>query len=96
MAKETDNYKPFEGLNLSNSRSEDENYEDYRKRLKQNKRMIKLYNTVGVDKFKEMFPGGIHEALKNSAEEAYNENEVEFGTEDTTLKNSPKGLGEAK
>ena len=79
MAKEQDNYSAFEGINLSNARSEGESYENYRKRLKQNKDILKLYNTVGRDNFKEMFPNGIHEALKNSAEEAYNENAKELG-----------------
>ena len=75
MTKETEEYRPFSELNLSNARSEDESYKDYRKRLKQNEQIFKLYNTVGLDAFKEMFPAGVHEALKNSAEEIYNENE---------------------
>ena len=79
MAKEQDNYSAFAEVNLSNARSENESYEDYKKRLKQNKDILKLYDTVGRDVFKEMFPGGVHEALKNSAEEAYNENEKELG-----------------
>ena len=37
MAK-TDNYKAFEGLNLSNARSEDETYEQYKSRLRTNKK----------------------------------------------------------
>ena len=86
MTKEKDNYKAFAGLNLSNARSENESYEDYRKRLKQNEAILKVYNEVGLDGFKEMFPNGVHEALKNSAEAAYNENEK---------KNAEK-LGEAK
>ena len=79
MAKEQDNYSAFDGVNLSNARSENESYEDYKKRLKQNEQIINLYFTVGRDAFKEMFPAGVHEALKNSAEEAYNENEKELG-----------------
>jgi hypothetical protein len=75
MTKTTDNYSAFNELNLSNARSENESYEDYKKRIKQNKDILKLYNTVGRDTFKEMFPGGVKEALKNSAEEVYNENE---------------------
>ena len=67
MAK-TDNYKAFEGLNLSNARSEDESYEDYRKRLKQNNEILKVYNTIGRDNFQEMFPNGVQEALKASQE----------------------------
>ena len=66
MTKTTDNYKPFNGMNLSNARSEWESYENYRKRLKQNNQIMKLYNTIGLDAFKEMFPAGIVEALKNN------------------------------
>jgi len=65
MVKETDNYSAFNDINLSNARSENESYEDYKKRLKQNNDILKLYNTVGRDVFKEMFPGGVGEALKN-------------------------------
>ena len=64
MAKVVDNYSAFNGVNLSNARSENESYEDYKKRLKQNEQILKLYNTVGRDVFKEMFPGGVEEALK--------------------------------
>ena len=71
----TEEYRPLKDLNLNNARNENESYEDYRKRLKQNSEILKLYNTVGLDAFKEMFPNGVGEALKNSAEEAYNENE---------------------
>ena len=82
---EQDDYKAFAGMNLSNARSDGESYEDYRKRLKQNKQIFKLYYTVGLDGFKQMFPNGVHEALPGSAEEAYNEN---FGTEYKTVHNS--------
>ena len=71
----TEEYRPLRDLDLNNARNENESYEDYRKRLKQNEQILKLYNTVGLDVFKEMFPNGVGEALKNSAEEAYNENE---------------------
>ena len=66
MAKEQDNYSAFNDINLSNARSENESYEDYKKRLKQNEGIFKLYNTIGRDAFKEMFPGGVGEALKNA------------------------------
>ena len=68
MTKEQDNYSAFAELNLSNARSENESYEDYRKRLKQNEAILKVYSTVGRDNFKEMFPKGVQEALKASAE----------------------------
>ena len=69
MAKEQDNYSAFEGVNLSNARSENESYEDYKKRLKQNEGILKLYNTIGRDNFKELFPAGIGEALKTTQKE---------------------------
>ena len=68
MIKEQDNYNAFAEINLSNARSENESYEDYRIRLKQNKAILKLYNTVGRDNFKELFPNGVQEALKTSTE----------------------------
>ena len=68
MTKEQDNYSAFNDINLSNARSENESYEDYKKRLKQNKAIFKLYTTVGRDVFKEMFPNSVQEALKASAE----------------------------
>ena len=40
MAKTLDNYKAFAGVNLSNARSENESYEDYKKRLKQNEQIL--------------------------------------------------------
>ena len=68
MAKEIDNYSAFAEVNLSNARSENESYEDYKKRLKQNEGILKLYKTVGRDVFKEMFPNGVQEALKKAEE----------------------------
>ena len=62
----TEEYRPFRDMNFSNARNESESYEDYRKRLKQNSEILKLYNILGLDAFKEMFPAGIGEALKNN------------------------------
>ena len=72
MTKTVDDYRAFEDINFSNARSENESFEDYRKRLKQNKQMLKLYFTVGRDVFKQMFPGGVGEALKNIEAEKTN------------------------
>ena len=79
MAKEIDNYSAFAEVNLSNARSENESYEDYKKRLKQNKQILKLYSTVGRDNFKQMFPNGIVEAIKNADEEAEKANAESLG-----------------
>jgi hypothetical protein len=83
MAKTIDNYSAFNEINLSNARSENESYEDYKKRLKQNKGILKLYNTIGRDAFKEMFPNGVQEALENT-----NNTQEEIGTEDKVVHNS--------
>ena len=79
MTKIVDNYSAFNEVNLSNARGENESYEDYKKRLKQNSEIIKLYNTVGRDNFKEMFPNGIIEAIKNSEKEAEKTNAESLG-----------------
>ena len=78
MAKTVDNYNAFNEVNLSNARSENESFKDYKKRQKQNSEIIKLYKTVGRDGFKEMFPNGIQEALKK-AEEAEKANVESLG-----------------
>ena len=77
MTKTVDNYSAFNEINLSNARSENESYKDYKERLKQNKSILKLYNTVGREGFKEMFPAGVSEALKNF--EKNKENAKELG-----------------
>ena len=79
MTKTVDNYSAFNEVNLSNARSENESFEDYKKRQKQNSEIIKLYNQVGRDNFKEMFPNGIIEAIKNSEKEAEKTNAESLG-----------------
>ena len=79
MKKTTDNYSAFAEVNLSGARGEDESYEDYKKRLKQNSEIVKLYTTVGRDNFKQMFPNGILEAIKNSEKEAEKVNAEKLG-----------------
>ena len=79
MTKTVDNYSAFNEVNLSNARSENESQEDYKKRLKQNSEIVKLYTTVGRDNFKQMFPNGILEAIKNADEKAEKANAEELG-----------------
>ena len=50
-------------INLSNARSENESYEDYRARLKRNKDILKTYFTMGREAFREMFPNGVADAI---------------------------------
>ena len=47
--------------------------------MKQNKQILKLYNTVGRDVFKEMFPNGVQEAIKKANEEAEKKNAETLG-----------------
>jgi hypothetical protein len=79
MTKTVDNYSAFNEVNLSNARSENESQEDYKKRLKQNSEIVKLYTTVGRDNFKQMFPNGILEAIKNADEKAEKTNAESLG-----------------
>ena len=76
MVKTTNNYSAFNDVNLSNARSENESYEDYKARLKQNRHILKTYATVGREIFEQMFPGGVGEALKNSAKAATKEKKI--------------------
>ena len=69
MAQELDNYKAFDKLNLSDTRSENETREEYKQRLKQNRQVLKLYNTVGRDVFQQMFPEGITYSMFEKPEE---------------------------
>ena len=75
-----ENYSAFEKLNLSDTRSENETREDYKKRLRQNKLALKLYDKVGRDAFKEMFPEGIsYEMFETPTEEEVKENSKKLG-----------------
>ena len=55
-----ENYDAFAGLNLSDARMENETREEYKKRQKRNKQSLKVYSTVGREKFQQMFPEGIN------------------------------------
>ena len=63
---------PFKGVNLSNARSEDENYEEYRTRLKLNNILQKQYKKVGREQFLEMYPAGVKYAIDQAKEEMMN------------------------
>ena len=53
-------------INLSNARSENESYEEYRARLKRNKDILKTYFTFGREAFREMFPNGVANAITDA------------------------------
>ena len=64
----------FKDLNLSDTRSENETREEYKLRLKQNRQVMKLYNKVGREQFKKMFPKGVnYDMFKQLTKEEVNE-----------------------
>ena len=91
-----DNYNAFEGLNLSDARSEDETREQYKTRLRTNRKILKLYEKVGREQFQQMFPNGIHEALEKNAEEILKSNNDAREKAIKDSKTSTEKLGEAK
>ena len=76
MTNKEDNYSAFKGMNLSGARSENETREQYKQRLRTNKKAMKLYETIGREACKEMFPEGIQAALDATATEIDNENKA--------------------
>ena len=64
----------FKDLNLSDARSENETREEYKLRLKQNRQVMKIYNTVGRENFQQMFPEGVnYDMFKQLTKEETNE-----------------------
>ena len=53
----------FYGLNMSNERTEDETYQQYKDRLKTNKGLQKIYNTLGREETIKRYPEGFAQAL---------------------------------
>ena len=65
------NYNAFARLNLSDVRMENETREEYKLRLKQNRQVMKIYNTVGRENFQKMFPEGVnYDMFKQLTKEA--------------------------
>ena len=61
----------FKDLNFSDTRSESETREEYKLRLKQNRQVMKIYNTVGRENFQRMFPEGVnYDMFKQLTKEA--------------------------
>jgi hypothetical protein len=69
-------------INLSNARGTDEDFTTYKNRLRSNKKVLKLYRTYGKEAFQTMFPNGVSEALENSTEQIYNENNPDWTSDD--------------
>ena len=64
----------FKDLNFSDTRSENETREEYKLRLKQNRQVMKIYNTVGRENFQQMFPEGVnYDMFKQPTKKEVNE-----------------------
>jgi len=68
-------------INLSNARSENESYEDYRIRLTRNKQILRTYFTMGREAFREMFPNGVAEAITDAKAKMQTTTDTETVTE---------------
>ena len=65
---------PFIGVDLSNTRGENENYDEYRTRLKLNNMLLKQYKKAGKDRFLEMYPAGVKYAIDQAKVEIVKNN----------------------
>ena len=62
----------FYGLNMSNERAEDGTYQQYKDRLKTNKGLQEIYNTLGREETIKRYPEGFAQALLQAMEESDN------------------------
>ena len=65
----------FEGLNMSNAREEDEDFDDYKARRKMNKNLEKIYKKLGPEGCKKQFPMGFKYAIIQDIENTNKKNE---------------------
>ena len=63
----------FTDLNLSDARLDNESREDYKSRLKFNRKVLKLYNKIGREAYKAAFPQGIVKAYAEAEANAKDE-----------------------
>ena len=81
---------PFKEVNLSNTREEGENYEEYRQRLKLNNILQKQYRKVGREQFIQMYPAGVKYAIDQAKEEIMKNNKSQPLVATATLEDGTK------
>ena len=81
---------PFKEVNLSNTREEGENYEEYRQRLKLNNMLQKQYRKVGREQFIQMYPAGVKYAIDQAKEEIMKNNKSQPLVATATLEDGTK------
>jgi len=69
----------FEGINMSNARGEDEDFQDYKARQKMNKNLDKIYKKLGPEGCKKQFPMGFKYAIIQDIENTNKKNEGKVG-----------------
>lgn len=75
MSKNMQQEKSLLNINLNAKRGEDESYSDYKIRLVQNKKLLKIYRLSGREQFKKMFPEGVDYTMFNAQPENQENNE---------------------
>ena len=69
---------PFKGVNLSNARSENETFEEYKERQKLNALLQKQYRQFGREEFIKMYPAGVKYAIDQAKEKIKNNNKQQL------------------
>ena len=59
MSDKMQQEKSLLNINLNAKRGEDESFSDYKIRLAQNNKLLKIYRLSGRQQFKTMFPEGV-------------------------------------
>ena len=59
MSDKMQQEKSLLNINLNAKRGENESYSDYKIRLSQNKKLLKIYRLAGRERFRTMFPEGV-------------------------------------
>ena len=75
MSNKIQQEKSLLNINLNAKRGEDESYSDYKIRLVQNKKLLKIYRLSGREQFKKMFPEGVDYTMFNAQPENQENNE---------------------
>tara|TARA_B110000503_G_scaffold38649_1_gene63462 strand:- start:4895 stop:5128 length:234 start_codon:yes stop_codon:yes gene_type:complete len=75
MSNKMQQEKSLLNINLNAKRGEDESYSDYKIRLVQNKKLLKIYRLSGREQFKKMFPEGVDYTMFNAQPENQENNE---------------------
>ena len=77
-----DEVSVFEGINLYSKREEDEEYGEYKQRMKLIKNLQKIYSVLGREECKRQYPQGFVYAINQALVEEHKKLEDEGGLKD--------------